>query len=123
MHNFANKEWNQEKTERVVINLCSEVNKFGSRLTLSDINSDIKGALIPHLNNDTAKTVMDSLEKKIKAGLEIRENESFLHTGPTTTILPSLTSRLLLILLGLLKTGIISVPSHQDSLRLPMNML
>ena len=82
MHDLTNKEWNQEKTERVIINLCSEVNKFGSRLTLGDFDREIKGSLIPDLNDYTAKSVMDSLVKKINAGLEIRENESFLHTGP-----------------------------------------
>ena len=93
MHNLKTNEWNQEKTERVVINLCFNVNKFGSRLTLDDFKSDINGSLIPDLNDDTAKTVMDSLKKKINAGLENRENESFLHTGPhhddiTTGYLP-----------------------------------
>ena len=82
MHKLTNKEWNKERTERIIINLCSKVNKFGSRLTLDDINSDIQGSLIPNLNDETAKTVISSLEKKINAGLEIRENESFLHTGP-----------------------------------------
>ncbi len=93
MHSLKTNEWNQEKTERVVINLCFNVNKFGSRLTLDDFKSDINGSLIPDLNGDTAQTVIDSLKKKINAGLENRENESFLHTGPhhddiTTGYLP-----------------------------------
>ena len=70
MHNLKTNEWNQEKTERVVINLCFDANKFGSRLTLDDFNSDNNGSFIPDLNDDTAKTVMDSLKKKISAGLE-----------------------------------------------------
>ena len=93
MPSLKTSEWNQEKTERVVINLCYSVNKFGARLTLDDFNNDSNGSLIPELNDNTAKSVIDSLEKKINSGLENRENESFLHTGPhhddiTTGYLP-----------------------------------
>ena len=93
IHSLKSNEWNQEKTERVVINLCSNVNKFGSRLTLDDFKNDSDGSLIPDLNNNTGKSVIESLKKKIKIGLENRENESFLHTGPhhddiTTGYLP-----------------------------------
>jgi glucosamine-6-phosphate deaminase len=79
---FQTGEWTQGKTERAVISLCKKLNKYGHRLVLVDLKEDPFCKLIPTLNEDTVKSVVDSIVEKIGKGMRNEENQVFLHTGP-----------------------------------------
>lgn len=71
-----------EKTEKAVLRLCRSLNKFGSRISLEDLNSDKDCSVLPSIDSKMVSQVMDSVKRKIYKGLTIPENEIFLHTGP-----------------------------------------
>ncbi len=75
-------DWTPEKTERIIIDLCGKLDKFGKNLTVEDIRSDPYGRQIPGLDNGTVKLVMDSIKNKISIGLGKRKQQRFFHTGP-----------------------------------------
>ena len=74
--------WNHQKTERAVIELCKKINKFGSKLELADLKADKYCSMIPNLNVNTVQSVIDSIEAKLKKGMEREKNQVFYHTGP-----------------------------------------
>ena len=74
--------WNHQKTERAVIELCKKINKFGSKLELVDLKADKYCSMIPNLNVNTVQSVIDSIEAKLKKGMEREKNQVFYHTGP-----------------------------------------
>jgi glucosamine-6-phosphate deaminase len=74
--------WTFQKTEQAIIDLCKEKNKTGSRITLDDLKACPKCRLIPDLDDNTVKTVKNSVEAKIKKGLAQEKNQTYLHTGP-----------------------------------------
>ncbi len=75
-------DWTQEKSERAVINLCKKLEKYGHHLVLDDLKNDRHCKLIPGLNDQTVKTVIESIEAKIEKGLKNEKNQVFYHTGP-----------------------------------------
>lgn len=79
---FRDGNWNEEKTERSVIDLCKKINKYGDKVLLEDLKSDRYCQLIPNLNENTLKGVVESINNKLKKGLQYEENQVFLHTGP-----------------------------------------
>ncbi len=79
---YKNGEWTQEKTDRAVIDLCKKLNKYGHHLTLEDLKNDRHCKLIPGLDNETVKSVFDSVIAKINKGREKENNQTFYHTGP-----------------------------------------
>jgi glucosamine-6-phosphate deaminase len=74
--------WTHSKTERAVIDLCKNINKFGSKLTLDDLKKDKYCRLIPNLNESTAQSVIESVSAKIKKGMAKDSNQVVYHTGP-----------------------------------------
>lgn len=74
--------WNHQKTERAVIELCKKINKFGSKLELADLKADKYCSMIPDLNENTVQSVIDSIEAKLKKGMEREKNQVYYHTGP-----------------------------------------
>lgn len=74
--------WNHQKTERAVIELCKKINKFGSKLELADLKADKYCSMIPDLNENTVQSVIDSIEAKLKKGMEREKNQIYYHTGP-----------------------------------------
>ncbi len=81
--NYYNKgKWTHEKTERAVINLCEKIDKYGHRLTLSDLRKDKYCKQIPELNDNTVQTVISSIIKKIDKGMVREKNQTYYHTGP-----------------------------------------
>ncbi|WP_240928287.1 glucosamine-6-phosphate isomerase [Maribellus sediminis] len=74
--------WNHQKTERAVIELCKKINKFGSKLELSDLKADKYCSMIPDLNENTVQSVIDSIQAKLKKGMEREQNQVYYHTGP-----------------------------------------
>lgn len=79
---FQNGKWTQEKTERAVIELCKEINKYGHRLVIEDLKENQFCKLIPNLNEKTVDSVISSTTKKINRGMRDEENQVFLHTAP-----------------------------------------
>jgi glucosamine-6-phosphate deaminase len=75
-------EWTHPKTERAILDLCREINKYGHHLTLDDLKSSPVCRLIPDLNENTVKKVMDSIQVKIDKGLQQEHEQVYLHTGP-----------------------------------------
>lgn len=74
--------WTNEKTEKVIIDLCGKLDKYGKDLTLEDLKNDKNARLIPGLNDNTVTDVMKSVKEKISRGLSKKKNQQFFHTGP-----------------------------------------
>tara|TARA_B100000686_G_C16804618_1_gene989001 strand:+ start:8302 stop:10632 length:2331 start_codon:yes stop_codon:yes gene_type:complete len=79
---LINDPWDNEKQERAVVQLCKRLKKYGHHLTLEDLKSDIACSKIPGLDKNTIPGIIKSFKSKIKKGLTIPTEESFLHTGP-----------------------------------------
>lgn len=79
---FHSGDWQQEKTERAVIDLCKKLNKYGHRIVKDDLLEDRVCRLIPGADENTVNSVIDSFSEKIKRGMKREENQVFLHTGP-----------------------------------------
>lgn len=81
-HFYKGTPWNQEKTDRAIIDLCKKINKYADRLTLEDLKDDDYCRLIPNLDHDTVQTVIASVESKIEKGTQPLKDQIFYHTGP-----------------------------------------
>lgn len=81
-HYYTDTPWNQNKTDKAVIELCAKINKFGDKLQLEDLQNDEYCKMIPNLNNDTIQSVINSVANKISRGTTHYNNEVFYHTGP-----------------------------------------
>lgn len=79
---FIPKKWTAEKTEYAVIELCKKIDKFGSKVLVSDLRKDKFARLIPDKNRNTVSSVMESINQKILNGMRKEKNQVFLHTGP-----------------------------------------
>lgn len=79
---YKSGDWNFEKTERAIFELCEKINKYAHRLTLEQLQNDEYTALIPNLSMAVIDQVIASTKKKIEAGLAIKKGQSYLHTGP-----------------------------------------
>ena len=75
-------EWTHQKTERAVIDLCTRINKFGTKLELNDLKKDRFCKLIPDLNENTVQSVIDSIKEKIRKGMQKEKDQVYYHTGP-----------------------------------------
>ena len=80
--NNDKKNWNTEITNRALIKLCKNLNKFGSRLTQKDIMGDKFTSSIPNINDNTSTVFLDHMKKKIKKASDLPMNNTILHTGP-----------------------------------------
>ncbi len=74
--------WTNEKTEHSVIDLCKRINKYGDKVVLDDLKADKYCQLIPNLNENTFKGVVESIKSKLNKGLHYEQEQVFLHTGP-----------------------------------------
>ncbi len=79
---YTGSPWNHQKTERAVMELCKKINKFGTKLELTDLKADKYCSMIPGLNEDTVQTVIDSILEKIQKGMKKELNQTYYHTGP-----------------------------------------
>ena len=79
---FKEGEWNQAKTDRAVIELCTKLDKYGHRLTMSDLKEDRYCKMIPGLNENTVEEVIKSFEAKYERGVAQEKNQVYYHTGP-----------------------------------------
>jgi glucosamine-6-phosphate deaminase len=79
---FKSGTWTHQKTEHAVIDLCRKINKYGHNLTVEDLKNSPVCRLIPDLNENTVRSVMDSIQLKIDKGLQLEREQVYLHTGP-----------------------------------------
>ena len=79
---YKNGEWTDEKTQRAVIDLITKLDKYGHHITMEDLKNDEYTSLIPDLSLDTVKNVINTVENKIKKGMETCKNTKYYHTGP-----------------------------------------
>ena len=79
---YRNGDWNQDKTDRAVIDLCARLNKYGHHLTLGDLKEDRYCKMIPGLSEDTVDEVIKSVEEKYERGIAPEKNQVYYHTGP-----------------------------------------
>lgn len=79
---YRDGEWTFEKTQRAIFDLCQKIDKYAANLTLEDIRKDRYCALIPDLNLERVKEVIESTKNKIEEGVKNEYNKVFLHTGP-----------------------------------------
>lgn len=79
---YARGTWNQEKTERAVIDLCKKMDKYGHHLLMEDLKNDPACSQIPDLGLQTVPSVGAAITKKLLKGVEQELHQTFLHTGP-----------------------------------------
>ncbi|MFW6370442.1 MAG: glucosamine-6-phosphate isomerase, partial [Bacteroidota bacterium] len=79
---YSNGPWTHKKTERAVIELCKNINKFGGKLTINDLKEDKYCSRIPGLNENTVQSVIDSILQKLNKGMQRETNQVYYHTGP-----------------------------------------
>jgi glucosamine-6-phosphate deaminase len=79
---YTEGEWNFEKTERAIFELCEKINKYAHRLTIEDLKNDEYTRLIPNLSMDHVAKVVESTKEKIQRSLQKPTNQTYLHTGP-----------------------------------------
>jgi len=75
-------EWTFEKTEKAVFDLCQKIDKYAHKLEIEDLKNDKYCCLIPNLNMDRVKEVIEATKQKIVRGNAREQNQTFLHTGP-----------------------------------------
>jgi glucosamine-6-phosphate deaminase len=74
--------WCFEKTEKAIFDLCERIDKYAHKLKIDDLKNDIYCSLIPELNMDRVREVIESTKKKMEIGLRKEKDQTFLHTGP-----------------------------------------
>ncbi|MBP6977995.1 MAG: hypothetical protein PHD61_09855 [Bacteroidales bacterium] len=79
---YAQGSWNQEKTERAVIDLCKRIDKYGHHLQREDLENDPACSQIPDLGLQTVQLVSQAITGKLWKGVEQELDQTFLHTGP-----------------------------------------
>ena len=79
---YTSGDWNHEKTERAIIQLCEKLDKFGHRLTLDDLKNDSYCKMIPDVSLESVKSVQESILAKIHKGMQSESNQVYYHTGP-----------------------------------------
>ncbi len=75
-------QWNEEKTQRAVFEFLNKIEKYGDKVTLSDLKKDKWCSKIPGLNKNTINDVSEIIKRKIDLGMKKEEDQRFYHTGP-----------------------------------------
>ena len=81
-HYYRTGEWTFEKTERAIVDMLVKNDLYGHHVTEQDLLNDPYTKLIPDVSVKTVQKVIQSVQEKIKKGMERRKNEIFYHTGP-----------------------------------------
>lgn len=79
---YTSGDWDKRKKERVIIDLCKILNKFGHHLTKDDMKNSSFGKLTLQLDDRIVPSVISSLKMKIEKAVELETNQVFLHAGP-----------------------------------------
>ncbi|MDD4847419.1 MAG: hypothetical protein PHR53_01445 [Bacteroidales bacterium] len=81
-HYYTDTPWNQEKTNRAILDFCAGINKYSDKITVETLKTDPYCQLIPNLNQDTIQSVIQSMTQKIEQGTSSWSHQRFYHTGP-----------------------------------------
>lgn len=79
---YRRDEWTARKSQRVVIDLCKRLDKYGHHITIEDLDNDIYANMIPGRPELAVPQVEDAVKAKLLKGLETETGQTFLHTGP-----------------------------------------
>ncbi|MDA9946370.1 glucosamine-6-phosphate isomerase [Candidatus Marinimicrobia bacterium] len=79
---WENSEWNDQKLQRSILELSRDINVFGKKLSLDNLQNDEHCKNIPSLNADTVSDVIKKVESKVEKGSKLETNQIFYHTGP-----------------------------------------
>ncbi|MCR4872267.1 MAG: hypothetical protein K5885_01860 [Bacteroidales bacterium] len=74
--------WNQEKSDRAVIDLCRNIDKFSDKLVMDDLRNDTFCRLIPDLGEQTVQRSIDSITAKIEQGMAPVHGKVIYNTAP-----------------------------------------
>ena len=74
--------WNQEKSDRAVIDLCRNIDKFSDKLMMDDLRNDTFCRLIPDLGEQTVQRSIDSITAKIEQGMAPVHGKVIYNTAP-----------------------------------------
>ena len=74
--------WNQEKTDRAILDLCKSADKFSDKLTMEEIRQDPFCSRIPDLGPHTVEQCIASIQSKIAKGMEPVRNKVIYNTAP-----------------------------------------
>jgi glucosamine-6-phosphate deaminase len=75
-------DWNFEKTERAVFDLCLKIDKYAHNLSIEDLRNDEYCSRIPGVSLGSVHDVIESTRRKIDHGVKKENDQTFLHTGP-----------------------------------------
>jgi glucosamine-6-phosphate deaminase len=79
---FRKDGWDQRKSERIVIELCRKLGKYGHHLTQEEIDNDEFACLPGARVGEIVPSVEASVKARMKRSMEPELNQRFLHTGP-----------------------------------------
>ena len=74
--------WSQEKSDRAVIDLCKNIDKFSDKLTMEDLRNDTFCSMIPGLGEQTVQESIESITKKIERGMAPVRGKVIYNTAP-----------------------------------------
>jgi glucosamine-6-phosphate deaminase len=74
--------WDQNKTDRAIIDLCVKLGKYAHNLTIEDLLNDPYCRRIPEISLATVNSVLDSIYNKIEKGMINEHDQVYYHTGP-----------------------------------------
>ncbi len=74
--------WTGEKTQRAILDLTRDIDKYGHHLEQADIDHDPVAVMVPGKLEEIVPGVEEAMRRKLMKGLESETNQVFLHTGP-----------------------------------------
>lgn len=74
--------WNQEKSDRAILDLCKRINKFGDKIVLDDLKNDVFCQQIPDLSLNTIDKSINSIVEKVARGMAPVKNKIIYNTAP-----------------------------------------
>ena len=81
-HYWETSPWTMKKKQRALLGLAIKKNKYGKKLTLNDLTADSICKNIPRINNKTVPDIINSIDKKVQAGIKMEKDQIYYHTGP-----------------------------------------
>ena len=81
-HYYTNGGWNQEKSDRAVIDLCRRIDKFSDKLVVDDLRDDSFCRMIPDLGKQTVQRSINSITAKIERGMAPVRGKVIYNTAP-----------------------------------------
>ncbi len=81
-HYYFSDDWNDQKTERAIIDLSKKIDKYVGNMTMEDLNADEYCKHIPDKSENTLQKVINGIKQKLELGMQKTRNETVYHTGP-----------------------------------------